>query len=69
MSIEEATQIVINYEKSNISPDGYTFVPRGYNETQTRDSYEIVYVYLDNRVIISYDLKNGEPENIEIVAQ
>lgn len=61
MNIQEARELVAEYERDGALPDGYT-VDTSMHESKQGNEYKIVYIRQDNAVVISYEVKNGHIE-------
>jgi hypothetical protein len=66
MTIKDASLLVTNYESKGSLPDGFD-VDRDYHTTLQGDKYEIVQISKDNTVVITYEVKNGQTQNITLV--
>lgn len=69
MTIQEATTLVDEYEKQGILPDGYTAELASAPDSIQGDEYKVMRIWHGDAVVISYVVKNGDVEDVTVVAR
>jgi hypothetical protein len=68
MTQEQANEIVAQYQRDSILPEGFD-AESSPHESTVGDEYEIVHIFKGGVIVISYTTKNGHIEgNIDVVA-